>query len=796
MLYIDVGNTLRGGLKTGIQRVVRALAFELANGNPNVSLIAFDPAADRYFALCDPERIRSAESMAALGAAERRYFDLDALERGDIFFEPDSTWSEPIPRAMLFRRLKAKGVIVVILNHDVIPVLLPEVCHPNTLISFPEAVADQLQYADYALATSRGVERDLLRVAERYLGRSVTTRVITLGADFETASNDLAADDDNLFPELASLRYLLAVGTIEPRKNYEILLQAFDRLDAQDAALVIVGRKGWMSEEFAASLERHSDFGKRLFWYTAVEDQTLLELYRGAFAAVLPSLYEGYGLPAVEALTQGCPTIVSDAGSLPEVTRGHAAVFDRSDSEALFAILDRLYRDEAYRAELRQRAAGFRPTSWQDAGQSVRAALDDIAHGRSYNFAHRLRQMVYLSIHPEILDLSLASVRRNLTFIDRIVVLTKPETKVAIENVAARHFRDATILTDADLLGATPLSTEHNLRNAWLRKLLYRHEVNEPNFLASDEDYLALKPLPAERFLKDGGVHTGHYFLEDMGTWLAGSPRPTSYDRGIRNAWRLLKEAAYPTRGFASHMPQIINKSLVSEIYDRLMISPDQAWLDEWSIYFNIAGALYPRHFEAKPYAALGWPMQTGDWYPEIAPEDPAFENYYAENYKAGGLFAGLDPLGDLEEKTARTLRAFARARGIEVEGGGAHTPSPLALIIGEDGLTFLSEGTIVAGRNNVRRVLVMNGSLGALPRGKLEMFVTEPLGAPVFGESIMLGEPTWIPLLPPEEPGLYAVRFFASLENGAKLETNGLLTVIADKETELEAGNQKENGA
>ncbi|MGB6949020.1 MAG: hypothetical protein WBD84_07455, partial [Methyloceanibacter sp.] len=185
MLYIDVGNTLRGGLRTGIQRVVRSLAFELASqARSSTKLIVYDPAASRYFALTEPELIRSADSLANIGPESRAYFDLDGFAEGDVWFEPDSTWTEPLNRGALFRQLKAKGVIVVVLNHDAIPVILPEVCHPNTLVSFAEAIADHLQYADYALTTSAGVDRDLRQLARRFLGRDMTTRVIKLGADF------------------------------------------------------------------------------------------------------------------------------------------------------------------------------------------------------------------------------------------------------------------------------------------------------------------------------------------------------------------------------------------------------------------------------------------------------------------------------------------------------------------------------------------------------------------------------------------------------------------------------------
>jgi hypothetical protein len=270
-----------------------------------------------------------------------------------------------------------------------------------------------------------------------------------------------------------------------------------------------------------------------------------------------------------------------------------------------------------------------------------------------------------------------------------------------------------------------------------------------------------------------------------MATWLAGSPTTTSFDRGMRNTWRRLAEAAYPTRAFASHMPQIVNKSLVNEIFDRFVIAPDGPAYDEWSLYFNVAGQLYRRHFTAKPYGALGWPMRPGDWLPELEPPEVAFENYYPQNYEAadGGMFVGLNPLGDLAAKSDRAAKALAQARRAELKGGGAHTPGPLGLIVAPDGLKFIGNGTILAGKLNVRRILLLNcGGVSTAVKGKLDMFVTEPRGTPVSGESVRLGDVCWIPLLPPEKPGLYAIRFFAALDAGARLEARGLLTVVADE--------------
>jgi len=362
------------------------------------------------------------------------------------------------------------------------------------------------------------------------------------------------------------------------------------------------------------------------------------------------------------------------------------------------------------------------------------------------------------------------------------VMLTTREAKREIEAVAARHFSKFAILND-DEVHRGELPTDHTARNTWLRRQLYRCDCIEANFLASDEDYLALRPLEPGYFL-NGSIHTAYYFLEDMGTWLAGSPRMTCFDGGIRNTWRLLQKEKAPARGFSSHMPQIINKSACNRIFDRFVDARGPAY-DEWSLYFNLASKLYPSNFRQQPYGTLGWPMRTGDWFPEVTPLEPAFENYYPQNYDPleRGEFVGLEPLGDLDIKIDRTFEAFASARRAELTGGGTHVPRVLALIVTPTALRFISAGTILEGRRNVRRILLINGSQdrGGI-KGKLEMFVTDRRGMLVGGECVPLGEVCWVPLLPPNRPGDLTVHFFASLNSGARLEAKGLLRVIEDK--------------
>jgi hypothetical protein len=451
----------------------------------------------------------------------------------------------------------------------------------------------------------------------------------------------------------------------------------------------------------------------------------------------------------------------------------HHASPSGADAESQAASLASLDMQSAVRMTI----GSWFPIDFTDARQ--RTLLIDVPVDTSHEFAAPVRQIVYLSVEPRTLDLSLQSVRNNLGFINRIVVLTKGSARDAIEAVATRHFYDVIILTD-ESLDSGEVPAEHTPRNTWLRRTLYRHHCIEANFLAADEDYIALRPVEASYYL-NGDIHAGYYFREDMGTWLGGSPCLTSFDGGIRNTWRLLRQAGCPARGFSSHMPQIINKSVCNLIFDKFVNAPGVPAYDEWSLYFNVAGQLCPNHFMQLPYGALGWPLRTGDWFPEVTPQQPAFENYYPQNYARakGGLFLGLDPLGDLSVKVRRTLESHALAHRVELTGDGIHYPGILGLIVRPDGLKFVATGTVFAGRLNIRRLLLINGSPNGAPmKGMIEMFVINSIGAVVDGESVRLGQVSWIPLRPPENEGFYQLKFFANLDGGG-FETRGRITVI-----------------
>jgi glycosyltransferase involved in cell wall biosynthesis len=166
--------------------------------------------------------------------------------------------------------------------------------------------------------------------------------------------------------------YLLSVGTLEPRKNQARLVRAYRRLagEGRPHALVLNGPDGWLDDELRRELD--ADAPGRIVRTRDLGARDLDALYRGAAAFAYPALYEGFGLPVLEALGRGVPTVAAATSSIPEVAGDAAVLVDPLDEEAIAAALARVLDDPALADDLRrrgpERAAGF---SWQETARAT-----------------------------------------------------------------------------------------------------------------------------------------------------------------------------------------------------------------------------------------------------------------------------------------------------------------------------------------------------------------------------------------------------------------------------------------
>ena len=175
--------------------------------------------------------------------------------------------------------------------------------------------------------------------------------------------------------------YILFVGTLQPRKNIVKLIEAFSKLDKKDIDLVVVGKKGWLYEDILAAPGK---FGvlERVKFLDFVRDEELPLFYRHALCFVMPSLYEGFGLPVLEAMREGCPVLASDVSSLPEAGGDAALYFNPGDVSDIAAKIERVIGDEDLRKEMVEKGyKQIKKFSWEKAAGETLKVLQKLGEG-------------------------------------------------------------------------------------------------------------------------------------------------------------------------------------------------------------------------------------------------------------------------------------------------------------------------------------------------------------------------------------------------------------------------------
>ena len=287
-----------------------------------------------------------------------------ALQRNAVLFAPNFI----LPRA--FRLARGATVATV---HDLAFRRLPWTIREETRADLDGQFHRTLARAAAVITVSRTVREELL--ASEAIGAARVTAI-------RHGPGHLSIRKGGVLPGGTPERYMLHVGTIEPRKNIELLLDVWKSWVAEDPsapALVLCGRRGWKSDALLAAFDRAAAAG----WLQHagyVEDDALAALYRRALAVVCPSLYEGFGLPLIEALAAGTPVVASDIPVFREVA-GEAAVFAPvNDPAAWKRVLIELASDDALRGRFsvrgRERAAAF---AWSRAAARTRDILEQAA---------------------------------------------------------------------------------------------------------------------------------------------------------------------------------------------------------------------------------------------------------------------------------------------------------------------------------------------------------------------------------------------------------------------------------
>lgn len=277
---------------------------------------------------------------------------------GELFFAPTSFI---IPT---FLPRKIKSIITV---HDLVAFLHPRLHEPKATILEHLFLRLALRKSSAVLVPSENTKKDLMRIF-RYPENRVAVTPLAPAASLLPTLNKYNLPKN----------FILTVSGLEPRKNVAMLIDAFLELRASSpiphpSSLVIIGGKGWKSGALQKKIRENK---KNIIHIENCPSEDLASFYKSAKIFVFPSIYEGFGLPPLEAMSNGCPVICSDAGSLKEVCGDAAILIDPTHPEELKNAIEKLWNDENLQNALREK--GFQQAkkfSWQETAKKTLSVI-------------------------------------------------------------------------------------------------------------------------------------------------------------------------------------------------------------------------------------------------------------------------------------------------------------------------------------------------------------------------------------------------------------------------------------
>lgn len=368
-LFVDLSEVVNTDHGTGIQRVVRNLTRELMLSESATELRVVPVAHDAG-------RIQRVDGYCetVLGVPEGTTTPDSQFGVGDVLLLLDSAWDVPQRFDGSIHRMQAAGGRVGAMVYDLIPVRFPHYCVDYMPGIFGRWLSHMIRECDFLMCISKAVADDLRSwIYEHDLPHRAGLRIgyAHLGADLETA--DVPGQDvsEALVATFARAATCVMVGTVEPRKRHDLVLKVFDRLwrSGSDLQLVIMGKRGWNTEDVVEEILEHPEYGSRLLWLDQASDADLDYSYANAYCLIQASDAEGFGLPIVEAARHGTPLVLSDIPVFREIGGADASYFSPGDAAGLYSRL-------AGQAPL-SRTQKHRPMTWRESAEQYRNLMMD-----------------------------------------------------------------------------------------------------------------------------------------------------------------------------------------------------------------------------------------------------------------------------------------------------------------------------------------------------------------------------------------------------------------------------------
>lgn len=385
-VYIDVTKTLSLPFITGIQRSVFEYCTRLVKKNTYDVILLFEKGPGKYQVVDNVIFCECYES----GTRDRsicitkRSILVDSFMKNDIFLVLDSCWGLKTSQEWLLTELKKREVKIITYIYDIIAITEPQFMEKNMVNLFVPFVVSHFVHSDLILCSTQFTIAQICEVCSQHAIPKTNYGVVPLGADIvDNSEGEIREDVARLID--SRNKYIIFVSTIEPRKNHKLILDAFDaNLYDMGVSVVFVGRSGWMNKKIIDRIESHSLKDKGLYHFQGLNDKSLHELYNNAFLVAYPSYIEGFGMPAIEGMIHGVPTIHSDIPVMHEVVSDFGD-YVNPDNPYEFIEHVKKYLNKEYYAEKKRKIEKLKPYSWDDAVEILEKYIGQVEKGQERN---------------------------------------------------------------------------------------------------------------------------------------------------------------------------------------------------------------------------------------------------------------------------------------------------------------------------------------------------------------------------------------------------------------------------
>ena len=378
-IYVDVSVLTLATYVTGIQRVTMEILVRMIRERKNeLILLHYHGKDDCYYRIDHKLFINYyAEGRGRKHKMiTRQRVEIGEIGGGDVFFDLDAAWMGRVKRSYLLPILKKQGAKIIAHIYDVISLTHPQYCLQRGVYYFMDYFGAHLQYADCIITNAEATVEELKKIAEKLKCQFPKCYVIPLGADFHLGGNVTEKDITDTVRRAAEKPYVLMVGTIEPRKNHKLLLNAYDiGLKEIGYQIIFAGAMGWNMEDFSQKLKEHPDYQNGIFHFEGLDDRTIGYLYEHAKFLAFCSYTEGYGLPLIEGIMRGTPVLATDIPVSREVAGDYCEWFEQDNEQEMINIIKRYTEAPKEYEEWKERLKSFVCFSWDMSYEEYKKVL-------------------------------------------------------------------------------------------------------------------------------------------------------------------------------------------------------------------------------------------------------------------------------------------------------------------------------------------------------------------------------------------------------------------------------------